>query len=262
MEVPSALLAVTGSPIRQRGTLALSLPVRPANRVFAGPATGADAAPAFRALVLADIPDLSSLYQPSDADLTALAALGSTGFAVRTASNTWAQRTIAGTANQVSVSDGDGVSGNPTLTTPQDIHTGATPQFARLGLGTAANASFALDAVGVIRFLPGTNQALRILRDTGTPSVAFRNEADTLAYSEFGYDHTDNEFFVFLTGATRTIGFWTNSTRRMRIDAAGRVLIGTSSSGASVLRVVGLPTSAAGLSAGDIWNDSGTLKIA
>lgn len=42
----------------------------------------------------------------------------------------------------------------------------------------------------------------------------------------------------------------------------GKVLIGTSSAGSSKLRVSGLPTSAAGLSAGDIWNDSGTLKIA
>jgi hypothetical protein len=42
----------------------------------------------------------------------------------------------------------------------------------------------------------------------------------------------------------------------------GKVLIGTSSAGSSKLRVSGLPTSATGLSAGDIWNDSGTLKIA
>jgi hypothetical protein len=38
---------------------------------------------------LAQIPDLSSVYQPLDADLTALAALSSTGFAKRTGSNTW-----------------------------------------------------------------------------------------------------------------------------------------------------------------------------
>jgi hypothetical protein len=42
----------------------------------------------------------------------------------------------------------------------------------------------------------------------------------------------------------------------------GKVLIGTATAGTSKLRVSGLPTSATGLSAGDIWNDSGTLKIA
>lgn len=54
--------------------------------------------------------------QATDADLTALAALGSTGFAVRTASDTWAQRSIADAgSSRVTVTNGDGVSGNVTL---------------------------------------------------------------------------------------------------------------------------------------------------
>jgi len=63
-----------------------------ANLVYAGPNTGAAAIPSFRSLVLADIPDLSSLYQPLDADLTAISALGftSTAFLKKTALNTWA----------------------------------------------------------------------------------------------------------------------------------------------------------------------------
>ena len=56
----------------------------------------------------------TSGVQAWDADLDALAALASTGIACRTASNTWVQRTItAGTA--ITVSDGGGVSGNPTV---------------------------------------------------------------------------------------------------------------------------------------------------
>jgi len=53
--------------------------------------------------------------QAWDADLDALAALAGTGIAVRTAANTWAQRTITGTANQITVTNGDGVAGNPTI---------------------------------------------------------------------------------------------------------------------------------------------------
>jgi hypothetical protein len=53
--------------------------------------------------------------QALDADLTAIAALGGTGIAVRTAANTWAQRSITGTANRISVTNGDGVAGNPTI---------------------------------------------------------------------------------------------------------------------------------------------------
>lgn len=49
-------------------------------------------------------------------DLLALENLGSTGIAVRTAANTWAQRSIAVTStNRLLVTNGDGVSGNPTL---------------------------------------------------------------------------------------------------------------------------------------------------
>lgn len=48
-------------------------------------------------------------------DLAALEGLSSTGFAVRSALNTWVQRSIAGTANEINVGNGDGVSANPTI---------------------------------------------------------------------------------------------------------------------------------------------------
>lgn len=49
-----------------------------------------------------------------DADLDAIAALAGTGFPARTAPDTWAQRAITA-GNGVSVTDGDGVAGNPTI---------------------------------------------------------------------------------------------------------------------------------------------------
>lgn len=48
-------------------------------------------------------------------DLAALEGLSSTGFATRTTTDTWAQRTMTGTTNEVCVTNGDGVSGNPTF---------------------------------------------------------------------------------------------------------------------------------------------------
>lgn len=59
LTAPASILSVSGSPVTTSGTLALSLAVQNANKVWAGPATGADAAPTFRALVSADIPSLS-----------------------------------------------------------------------------------------------------------------------------------------------------------------------------------------------------------
>jgi hypothetical protein len=48
-------------------------------------------------------------------DLAAVEGLASNGIAVRTATDTWATRTITGTTNKIVVTNGDGISGNPTL---------------------------------------------------------------------------------------------------------------------------------------------------
>jgi hypothetical protein len=62
-----------------------------------------------------------TLYAATDAGLTALAAFNTNGILVQTADNTFAGRTLTGTSNQITVSNGDGVSGNPTLSLPSDV---------------------------------------------------------------------------------------------------------------------------------------------
>lgn len=59
MTVPS-FLSVAGSPITGAGTLAVTLATQTANTVLSGPTSGGAATPAFRALVAADIPNLSA----------------------------------------------------------------------------------------------------------------------------------------------------------------------------------------------------------
>lgn len=62
LSAPTAVFDVGSSPVTSSGTLALTFDTQAANTVFSGPTTGAAAAPAFRALVAADIPDISATY--------------------------------------------------------------------------------------------------------------------------------------------------------------------------------------------------------
>jgi hypothetical protein len=56
-----------------------------------------------------------------DADLNALADLATTGFATRTASNTWTTRSLSQPAAGLTISNSDGVAGNPSFALANDL---------------------------------------------------------------------------------------------------------------------------------------------
>jgi len=64
--------------------------------------------------------------QAYDAGLAALAVFNTNGLVTQTADNTFAGRTLTGTANQITVTNGDGVSGNPTLSIPYNVELGSS----------------------------------------------------------------------------------------------------------------------------------------
>lgn len=59
--------------------------------------------------------------QPLDSDLTAVAALSTTGLAVRTGAGTWATRSLTQPAAGLTISNSDGVSGSPTFALANDL---------------------------------------------------------------------------------------------------------------------------------------------
>lgn len=64
--------------------------------------------------------------QAYDAGLAALAVFNTNGLVTQTAENTFSGRTLTGTANQITVTNGDGVSGNPTLSIPYNVELGSS----------------------------------------------------------------------------------------------------------------------------------------
>lgn len=64
--------------------------------------------------------------QAYDATLAALASYNTNGILTQTAADTFVGRTLTGAANQITVTNGDGVSGNPTLSIPYNVNLGSS----------------------------------------------------------------------------------------------------------------------------------------
>lgn len=90
-------------------------------------------------------------------DLLALENLASTGFAVRSGTDAWVQRTISGTANTITVTNGNGVAGNPVLTITSNP---VIPGLASMTIPTGATTD---------RPVTGTDGMIRYNTTTGRP---------------------------------------------------------------------------------------------
>jgi uncharacterized protein (UPF0303 family) len=91
--------------------------------------------------------------QAIDADLTAISALAATGIAARTAADTWALRTLAAPAAGITITDADGVAGNPTFALANDLSAveglSTTGLTARTAADTWATRTLTAPAAGI-----------------------------------------------------------------------------------------------------------------
>lgn len=95
--------------------------------------------------------------QPYSTALTGLAGVATNGALTRTAANTYVARSTAGTAGRISVTNGDGVSGNPTIDLASGVVTAGT--YTKLTVDTygrvTAGASFvSSDVTSALGFTP------------------------------------------------------------------------------------------------------------
>ncbi len=119
-------------------------------------------------------------------DVNALEGLSGTGLVARTGANAYSERTITGTANEVEVSNGDGVSGNPTIGLPDDVvigdslYVGGNTRFASelyIPNNTSFNARNAANSAWDALFKYNTSNQVEAQQDWLFDVIEFEEDA-------------------------------------------------------------------------------------
>jgi hypothetical protein len=141
--------------------------------------------------------------QAYDATLTALAAYNTNGILTQTAADTFVGRTITGTANEITATNGDGVSGNPTLSLPSALtFTGKTVTGGTFA-GVTINASSAIASSTVDSSVIGGS----------TPAAGtFTTLTTTGAFTSLGIDDNATGERLQLADALLSIGATTSAS--------------------------------------------------
>ncbi len=133
-----------------------------------------------------------------------------------------AERVLTGTANQITITD-NGAGSTVVLSTPQNIHTGATPTFA--GLTLSADATMVASATGWTIKDPSATVVggqLNLQKNDGTDRwrIGLRGQAGSL---------TDDLYFIRNNGsAWLNVLILGNSTGNVTLSDGGSLVFGTS----------------------------------
>jgi len=155
-------------------TQELSLDTQSANTVFAGPASGADADPTFRALVADDIPDLSGTYEPAGVVASDITDASANGQSILTAADYAAMRDLL------------------------NVEVGTDVQAYAVNLSEWAGVDPSTDAKTFIE--SADSSAMRTSLDVYSTSEADAADADTTYAAGTGIDLTTGTFSLSFLG--------------------------------------------------------------
>lgn len=191
----------------------------------------------------------STTYQALDSDLTALGNNSTNGLWARTGSGTGAARTITGTGSNITLTNGDAVSGNPTIDVGSNI-----PKLASANAFTAAQTITLTGGAGLT--LNGGNY----------PSIFLDNTAGTALGGLIKFRKSSVDKWGVGTDAVGSGGedFWvynyTNSKALINGDADGLLRFGALSGGTNYATNHLYDTSGARLTAGGTWTNASSAS--
>ncbi len=93
------------------------------------------------------LPTSGTLFSTANATLNALSTYNTNGLLTQTSAGNFTGRTVTGTSNRISITNGDGVSGNPTI----DIDAAYVGQNTITTLGTVTTGTWSATAIGVTK---------------------------------------------------------------------------------------------------------------
>lgn len=231
-----AIFSVAGSPITGSGTLAITLQTQAKNQVFAGPASGSDAAPTFRTLTNEDLPvaiDVghggtgSSSFVTGEIPVfngTALAGVGNKTLAYSTLSGLVVGRGTS--AGAITLSEGR-AGGSNTCTIQAAASIPANHVYTLPAFLPGSTLFVRVSNTGVVSFAAALTQT----GGTSNGDIQFRNNVSTLgADAELRWDTVNGSLVIasktdafpvlsiFNAGATETLLEVDPSASELRTD--------------------------------------------
>ena len=151
--------------------------------------------------------------QSLDSDLTAIAALSSNGMIARTGTGTAAVRTLTGTANKVTITNGDGVSGNPTFDVGSNVvQVGGNTTGATMRMGADDSNDVVLESNGsdriTARVAAAANADIKLHGTAGVelPPGTTAQRPSSPIEGTIRYNTSNTEFEGYSSGAWQAVG--------------------------------------------------------